>query len=168
MVRIVLDGVARDVDVECGPEGVVISVDGRRHRVTEIQTTSGTVAFLVNHASYLAHASDGPAGRIVSLGGRNYHVARPRIDSDRPIEARAAGSSGILEAPMPGAIIAVNVAVGDRVKAGQPVVVLESMKMHNEITAPIDGVVSDINCKVGDQVSFGHVLAEIAPEESED
>ena len=68
MAKIVLDGVAREVEVHCGPDGVVVVVDGRRHNVSEIQVTSGTVAFLVDRASYLAHASHGPAGRIVSLG----------------------------------------------------------------------------------------------------
>jgi biotin carboxyl carrier protein len=52
----------------------------------------------------------------------------------------------------------------ERVKSGQPAVVLESMRMHNEIEAPVDGVVRRINCKVGDQVGFGHVLAEIGAE----
>jgi biotin carboxyl carrier protein len=67
---------------------------------------------------------------------------------------------------MPGSIIAVNVAEGDHVRSGQALVVLESMKMHNEITAPHDGVVRKVNCRVGEQVGFGHVLVEIGPEAS--
>jgi biotin carboxyl carrier protein len=60
----------------------------------------------------------------------------------------------------------VNVSEGDRVRAGQALIVLESMKMHNEITAPHDGVVRMLNCRVGQQVGFGHVLVEIASEAS--
>ena len=164
MAKIVLDGVAREVIVERGSEGVVVVVDGRRHNVSEIQATTGTVAFLVDRASYLAHASTGPTGRIISLGGRNYHSPRARIDSDRPVEALGVGGNGLVEAPMPGGIIAVHVRAGDAVKAGDPVVVLESMKMHNEIAAPVGGVVKQVHCRVGDQVGFGHVLAAIEVE----
>ena len=71
---------------------------------------------------------------------------------------------GRIEAPMPGSIIALHVKPGDPVKSGQPVVVLESMKMHNELVAPVDGVVRSLQCKVGDQVGFGQVLAEIGME----
>jgi biotin carboxyl carrier protein len=58
------------------------------------------------------------------------------------------------------------VSQGDHVRSGQPLVVLESMKMHNEIVSPLDGVVRKVNCRVGEQVGFGHVLMEIGSEES--
>jgi biotin carboxyl carrier protein len=66
---------------------------------------------------------------------------------------------------MPGSIVAVRVSEGDRVTAGTPVVVLESMKMQNEITAPVDGVVKRINCRVGDRVNLTDLLAEITAQE---
>jgi biotin carboxyl carrier protein len=78
-----------------------------------------------------------------------------------PARTGGGSSDGRVQAPMPGGIIAVHVHEGDHVTAGQPLVVLESMKMHNEITSPADGVVQRIHSKVGDQVSFGHVLVEI-------
>jgi biotin carboxyl carrier protein len=60
--------------------------------------------------------------------------------------------------------MAVNVAVGESVKSGQPLVVLESMKMHNEIVSPIGGTVQSLSCREGEQVSFGQVLVEITAE----
>jgi biotin carboxyl carrier protein len=162
MTVIVLDGVRREVTVERSAEGLVVIVDGRRHAITEVSATAGTVAFLVDRASHVAHVSTGPAGTKLSIGGRNYTLERREIDADRP--SGAARGSGRLEAPMPGSIVAVRVSAGDRVRAGQPVVVLESMKMHNEITAPSDGVVRHVCCKVGDQVGYGHVLVEIGAE----
>jgi biotin carboxyl carrier protein len=63
---------------------------------------------------------------------------------------------------MPGGIIALHVKEGDRVAVGQPVAVLESMKMHNEITSPLEGVVRRVHTRVGEQVPFGHVLVEVA------
>lgn len=63
---------------------------------------------------------------------------------------------------MPGTILDVKVAVGDTVKAGDPVVVLEAMKMENDIVAPVDGKVTSIVVKKGDTVNSGDVMATIA------
>lgn len=163
MAKIVLDGEAREVSVERSPDGFVVVVDGRRHVVGDVHATAGTLAFLVDRASHFAHASNGPAGAIVSLGGRNYHWMRDEVDTDRP--GGAAAGSGRVEAPMPGTIVAVHVAAGDTVTEGQTIVVLESMKMHNEIAAPVGGVVKHVGCRAGEQVGFGHLLVEIGTEQ---
>jgi len=160
MATIVIDGVRRDVTVERSGEGYVVTVGGRRHAVSEVSATAGTLAFLVDRASHVAHVSNGAAGLIISIGGHGYQVARDAVDADRPVST-GGGGSGRLEAPMPGTIVSVNVAVGARVKAGQAVAVLESMKMHNEIVSPMDGVVKRVGCKAGEQVAFGRVLVEI-------
>jgi 3-methylcrotonyl-CoA carboxylase alpha subunit len=59
---------------------------------------------------------------------------------------------------MPGKIIAVMVKVGDDVKKGTPLVILEAMKMEHTIVAPVDGIVSQVHFKVGEQVSDGDAL----------
>ncbi|MDR3313913.1 MAG: biotin/lipoyl-binding protein [Oscillospiraceae bacterium] len=71
-------------------------------------------------------------------------------------QAQAAGTA--LVAPMPGNILAVNAAVGDSVKAGQVLVILEAMKMENEIAAPQDGVVKQILVQKGASVNTDDVL----------
>ncbi len=68
-------------------------------------------------------------------------------------------ASGSLLAPMPGTVTQVAVEVGARVVAGQPVLVLEAMKMQHTVSAPTDGVVTQIDVKPGDQVAAGEVLA---------
>jgi propionyl-CoA carboxylase alpha chain len=65
---------------------------------------------------------------------------------------------------MPGSVIAVPASVGDTVRAGQTILVLEAMKMQHTITAPADGVVSAIDVQVGAQVSAGDVLARVEEE----
>lgn len=164
MAKVVLDGIERDVVVERGPSGTIVSVDGRRYDVSEVIPLAGAVAFLVGQTSHVAHVSNGPAGTRISLQGRNYLRTDARPDADGPRRTGGGVHDGRIEAPLPGGIIALHVRVGDAVKTGDPIVVLESMKMHNEITAPIDGVVRCVHCKVGDQVGFGHVLAEIGAE----
>ena len=63
-----------------------------------------------------------------------------------------------VNAPMPGLVVKVEVAVGDRVKAGQGVVIVEAMKMENELKAPADGVVSQIAVETGQTVEKGALL----------
>ena len=164
MAKIVIDGIAREVEVKRGAGGTVVTVDGRKYAVNDILPLAGAVAFFAGQTSHVAHVSNGPAGTRISLKGRSHLRTDARKDADGPRRSAAGVHNGRVEAPMPGGIIALHVAAGDTVKAGQPLVVLESMKMHNEIPAPMDGVVRRINCKVGDQVSFGHVLAEIGAE----
>ena len=69
-----------------------------------------------------------------------------------------ASTGGKVTAPMPGNIVAVSVAVGDRIKAGQTLVVLEAMKMEHNITAPGNGEVSALNVAVGERVEEGAEL----------
>ena len=72
----------------------------------------------------------------------------------------ASGSEGSvkIEAPMPGTVLKVNVKVGDKVSAGDAVVILEAMKMENEIAAPSDGVVASVNVSQGASVDTGALL----------
>ena len=72
-----------------------------------------------------------------------------------------AGETGI-KAPMPGKIVKVVAAEGAAVKKGDVVVILEAMKMQNEITAPVDGKVKSINVAAGQSVKPGEVMAVIA------
>ncbi len=83
-------------------------------------------------------------------------VAQPRFPD--PTAALAHGS---LLAPMPGSVLRVGVAVGDRVVAGQPLIWLEAMKMEHTVTAPGDGVLVELNVEAGQQVEVGTVLARV-------
>ena len=76
----------------------------------------------------------------------------------------ATESSGELRAPMMGTILKVNVAVGDRVKAGQVVAVLESMKMELRINCETDGVVAAVNCRAGETVERKAVVVVVEPD----
>ena len=78
-----------------------------------------------------------------------------------PAPAAPAGAQGgvKVEAPMTGKILGIKASAGQAVKKGDVLVVLEAMKMENDIVAPQDGTVASINCNVGDQVESGAILA---------
>jgi biotin carboxyl carrier protein len=81
-------------------------------------------------------------------------VARPAVPTT--------GGDGAIRSPMPGRIMSVSVSAGDAVTKGQPILILESMKMENTIASPIDGTVSAVHVGAGDSVQHGQTLVEIA------
>ncbi|MBO8179117.1 MAG: biotin/lipoyl-binding protein [Archaeoglobus sp.] len=69
------------------------------------------------------------------------------------------GTGDAVTSMLPGVVLKVLVNPGDRVKAGDPVVIIESMKMENEIVSPVDGVVAEITVKEGQRIEAGDVVA---------
>ena len=108
---------------------------------------------------------------LVNVNGTSYEVEVEEI-SGQPAAAPAAaapapaplpaptasGAAETISAPMPGTVIGINVKVGDTFKRGQVLLVLEAMKMENEILAPRDGRVLNVNTTKGSQVNSGDVL----------
>ena len=108
----------------------------------------------------------------VELIGANGAAVQPAVKAEAkpvvstPVAAPAASkpaavSSGSVIAPMPGTILKVLKAEGDAVKAGDVVLVLEAMKMENEITAPADGTIASLNLAAGNTVAGGDLLFEV-------
>ena len=92
-------------------------------------------------------------------------AATPSTTPARPAALRAEREqkavSGAVTAMLPGVVLKILVSEGDVVKAGQPIMLLEAMKMENEIVSPVDGVVQEIRVKEGDKVETGDLLAVI-------
>jgi 3-methylcrotonyl-CoA carboxylase alpha subunit len=89
-------------------------------------------------------------------------IAPPPSIEDAVRHAGAAGDgASVLTAPMPGRVIAVRAATGERVAAHQPLVVLEAMKMEHAVVAPMDGSVARVHVSVGEQVQRGDLLVEL-------
>lgn len=100
----------------------------------------------------------------ISFKGRQYRVEERRTPT---LVATHAGS-GELRAPMPGQIVDIRRSVGDSVRKGDTILVLEAMKTQQPFAAPFDGVVVDIFVKQGDQVNDGAVLAVVLSSEQQD
>lgn len=75
--------------------------------------------------------------------------------------AAPAGAGEKVTAPMPGTILDIKKNVGDTVKSGEPIIILEAMKMENDIVAPCDGKVTSITVKKGDSVETNQVIATV-------
>lgn len=112
---------------------------------------------------------------LVNVNGTNYEVAVEEIDAKAtaPVAApkaepapapapKAAGAGEKVTSPMPGTILSVAVKEGDTVKEGQQLMILEAMKMENEILAPCAGKVSSLAVAKGTTVESGSLLCTIA------
>ena len=105
--------------------------------------------------AYRVHA----VGGVSHVDGPGWSVVLAEVD---PLPApRRLLPAGSLTAPMPGLVVAVRAAVGDRVAAGRPVLALEAMKMEHAVLAPADGVLTELRVATGSQVDAGDVLAVI-------
>ena len=97
----------------------------------------------------------------VELIGANGAVVAPKA-APAPAAAKPAEvGSGSVTAPMPGTILKVLKVTGDSVKAGEVVLILEAMKMENEITAPVDGTIGSLNLTEGSTVAGGDLLFDV-------
>ncbi len=161
--------------VTVGVEEVEVEIDGDRvrlrgqevHAHLERQAHSPEVRLVmdgvVSRLAVDGHA-DG-AWRVVDHGAvRDVPIEDERSRYIRSLAGagKSNATSGALKAPMPGLVVRLDVAVGDQVAAGSPLVVLEAMKMENELKSVIPGVVASIRVAVGAAVEKGEVLIEIA------
>ena len=106
------------------------------------------------------HDGATPAERVVALfdGTYRFSLLSPAAALQQGDSATA---SGTITSPMPGRVVKLLVAAGDVVKAGQPLCVVEAMKMQNELAAPADGTVTAVRVQAGEQVAAGAVLLQI-------
>lgn len=99
---------------------------------------------------------------VEEIGGQEAATA-PAAAAAAPSAAPAAAGQEIIAAPMPGSILDVRVSAGDAVTAGQVVLILEAMKMENELSAISKGVVKQVAVDPGDSVQGGQLLISLDP-----
>ncbi len=115
----------------------------------------------VNGTTYQVQVEEGASSAPVAAPVAPVAPAAAPAPVAAPAAPAASGSAGsvTVTSPMPGKILAVKASVGAAVKKGEVIMVLEAMKMENDIVAPEDGTVASINVGNGDSVEAGAVLA---------
>jgi acetyl-CoA/propionyl-CoA carboxylase, biotin carboxylase, biotin carboxyl carrier protein len=161
-----------------GGDPVPVRVRGRAPAAAEVAVGDGDPV--------PARAEFGGADLLVTYGGRGDRYAYAHEDTadgrgvawlgrggqawalaeQEPLTSAregAGGGDGTVRSPMPGTVLAVKVAAGERVRAGQPLLIVEAMKMEHTVSAPADGVVAELAAAPGQQVSLDQVLAVVDP-----
>ena len=157
--------------IEWNKAGEVL-VDGKPYNVSLNSLGGGDlVSMIFNNRSFEAVVNSAERDRWeILLNGENYDV---RVQDERAYRlARARGElegdSGLVstKSPMPGVIVNVLVEAGQAVTKGETLVILESMKMENELKATMDGTVLDVHVVAGATVEKGAVLVTVGDEDS--
>jgi biotin carboxyl carrier protein len=140
---------------------------GDRLLEVDFESVSGQPVFslILDGKSYESFVSQSDEGWHVLLRGRQYQV---RTEDEREKRLQAAAGGGVaeggeflLKAPMPGLVVAVPVSEGEEVEKGQVLVILESMKMQNELKSPRAGKVERIRVKAGESVEQKQTLLNV-------
>jgi biotin carboxyl carrier protein len=156
-------GRTRAVEVRRGNGTCVVSLDGREHAV-DVNGVGATWSLLLGTRSYEVAFVDGPDGAMmVHVNGQAVPVsivpARPAWRGrGRTAAVQGAAGPERITAPMPGKIVKVLVKPGDRVDARQGLVIVEAMKMENELRSQKAGTVSEVRVKEGASVEAGAIL----------
>jgi len=155
-IELALEEVPVRVSYRLGRDGHV-TVDGTLLEATVVSAASDEVVFDIDGLRRTYRVARYDDQRFVDAddGHVAFTVLPRHPDPERMVHA------GSLTAPMPGNVLRVLVAVGDTVTAGQPLVVVEAMKMEHEVRAPGDGTVAGIDVAPGDQVDTGQVLLQL-------
>lgn len=130
---------------DLGADSYLLRVGSSTYRLDNVQVDEQHVRFYMN-------------GMPVSLPVKDeQHV----LLKEMGFKSLGGAAEGTLSAPMPGKILEVKVAVGDEVRQGTPLVILEAMKMENELKSPVDGTVAAIHVEAGSSVDKKATLIEI-------
>jgi len=141
-----------------------LAIGGKDFEAEILELTTETARVAVNGTEYTVELKE--------LGRKSVSLAPPPAVSPAAVKTPApaptpvapksgGGDSQSVQAPLPGLIVDIMVNENDAVKAGQNLLLMEAMKMENQIPAPYDGTVKRIHVKKGDSVSEGDVLVEI-------
>jgi acetyl/propionyl-CoA carboxylase alpha subunit len=163
-----IDGEKVALELRREGERVIAEVGGRRYELEARRIGGGVYLLLHEGRVYECRVGGEPGagGRgalPVSVGGREYDVSLTdpkHLRGARAVAGHDAGRAQVT-APMPGKVVRVLVEVGQPVEAGQGVIVVEAMKMQNELKSPKAGTVAELRAAPGATVNAGDVLAVI-------
>ena len=107
---------------------------------------------------------------IATVEGKSFNIVVPGsapTKKQRKTGSGKAKKTGIISANIPGKVVTIEVKLGDTVSEGQVILILEAMKMQNEIQAGVSGTVAEINCQEGESIEANVPLVVIAPDDEE-
>lgn len=143
--------------------GLDVRVDGRLVEVDVIRVNGAISIRIDNHVIDLTVEGEPPHIGVVANGKRAYvHVESDRMRAASAASGRtSATGDGVVTSPMPGRVVKILVSQGEEVSVGTPLVIVEAMKMENELSATRAGTVSEIFVSAGDTVEGGAKLIAI-------
>jgi biotin carboxyl carrier protein len=152
----------RVVELEPAGAGYQVLLDGKRVNADAVQIAPNTISILLDGQSFEIHVAPAPDGTLkLQCGAHEFaaEVVDPRAWQGRRHGVVEAEGRQPVTSPMPGKVIRLLVKAGDTVEAGQGVVVVEAMKMQNEIRSLKKGKIERMLANEGQTVNAGDILA---------
>lgn len=157
-----------DVEVQSQAEGIAVVVEGQTFEVFEAPERSWRVvpAGTTNH--HIVTLEPGARPSSAAIEGRTVGIEVRSAQEAALAAALAAAGHGIegaatVASPMPGRVVRVLVEPDQTVERDQPLVIVEAMKMENEVRAPVPGLVAKVGVAAGDTVDAGQMMVELSP-----
>ncbi|MCK4427998.1 MAG: biotin/lipoyl-binding protein [candidate division Zixibacteria bacterium] len=141
----------------------LVRLGDKQYNVDSQSISENCLSLLVDGKAYTVFIAEGEGKKYISLQGEQFCVEEAKAE----IEARSLAESDTLKgaptiaSPMPGKVVKILVGEKDKVEKGQGLVIVEAMKMENEIRSPSAGVVKKINFKEGDLVDAAELIIEL-------
>jgi biotin carboxyl carrier protein len=160
--EVAINNTRRVVELERDAARWRISLDGKVVDADAVEIAPNIFSILLNGKSYEIRVTPAPTGTLTLQTGRREFTAEvtdPRAWRGRRHGALEAEGRQQILAPMPGKIVRVLVQAGEKVETGQGLLVVEAMKMQNEIRSPKSGTVERLLVKEGQSVNAGEILA---------
>jgi biotin carboxyl carrier protein len=155
----------RAIELERDAPGWRVTLDGRPVAVDAVEIAPNTLSILLDGQSFEINVTPSPDGKLKLQTGTQEFTAEvidPRAWSGRRHGNVEAEGRQQIVAPMPGKVVRLLVKAGDHVEAGQGLLVVEAMKMQNEIRSPKRGTIERVLAKEGQPVNAGEVLCVVA------
>jgi biotin carboxyl carrier protein len=163
-LRLKINNRVRNVTINRAASRDEISLDGKGIAAEVVEVRTGVFSILIASKVFEARVWAAADGARVAIGGVEYQA---QVEDPRQWRRGAAASTGVegrqkVTAPMPGKVVRILVKSGDKVALGQGLLIVEAMKMQNEIKAAKEGTVEKIIVQEGQPVNAGEILAIIA------
>jgi biotin carboxyl carrier protein len=159
LLEATVDGRRVSVEVRAIAEGYAVLLDGRSFSVDARPAGGDTMSLIMDGRSHLATLARRPGGYTVHLRGDTFEVDLAEAErTEGPVARRAPSGPLRVTAPMPGRLVRVLVEKGQEVQAGQGLVVMEAMKMENELRAARAGRVAEVHARERQAVETGALL----------
>ncbi len=156
------EGKKRVIELEREAVGWRVTLDGQPVAVDAVEIAPDILSILLEGQSFEISVTPSPDGKLkLQTGSQEFtaEVINPRAWSGRRHGSVEAEGRQQVVAPMPGKVVRLLVKAGDHVEAGQGLLVVEAMKMQNEIRSPKSGTVERVLAKEGQPVNAGEILA---------
>lgn len=162
-----VSGKTHKISVELKGEHYIIDTGNTKLDVNCQSISENCISFLIGNSTYTVYIASSENKRFLSIGGEQFCIEEKEAVSEQKISAGAGPVGNTVSSLMPGQVVKINIAEGEGVEENQTLVIVEAMKMENELKAPIKGVVKKIYFSQGDLVDAGKTIVELTPAKTE-